>query len=819
MPVIRRPLTRGWELRLSVASAAVRPPVLPAAIAATVPGCVHTDLLAAGLIPDPYLDENELALDWIGHQRWSYVTHFSYAPDSSDRVDLVCDGLDTVATILVNGRQAGKFVNQHRSYRIPVAALLADGDNEVEVIFDSAWAYAENIKQQLGNLPNAYPTPFNFIRKMACNFGWDWGPTVVTAGIWKPIAIETWSMARLTAVRPVATVSGATGHVVVDVDLERTSDTPMTVTALIAGVRTSAAVPAGARSAQLTLAVPDVELWWPHDLGSQPLYDLSVELFADSETALDTWQRRIGFRTIRLDTHADEVGSAFILVVNDVPIFARGANWIPDDCFPSRITADRLRTRIGQGIEANINLLRIWGGGIYESDDFYGLCDELGVLVWQDFLFACAAYPEEEPIRSEVIAEARENVVRLMPHPSLVLWNGCNENIWGWFDWSWQDPVGDRTWGAGYYLDILPAIVAELDPSRPYYPGSPYSGSMDIHPNEDDYGLRHIWDVWNDVDYTEYRNHVPRFVSEFGYQGPPNISTIERSIHDRPLTHTSRGMLHHQKATDGNGKLARGAAPHLPPVERFPEWHYLMQLNQAEAIRFGVEHFRSHRGICMGTVVWQLNDCWPVTSWAAIDGDGKKKLLWYAQRAAYAPRLLTIQPRDDALALIGVNDSGVSWRGATTVQRLRFDGTVLATFETRLVVDRLAAETVVLPERISAAADRRGEFLMATTADGQRALWFFAEDKDLKLAVDVLTTAVRQREGGLEVTVHSSSLARHVAVMADRWHPDAVVDEALVTIPPGGSHTFRITAPAAALAESFANSGALRSLNELVHRD
>jgi beta-mannosidase len=815
MPVVRRELDQGWTLRLASVDPAHLPPELPPTVPARVPGCVHTDLLAAGLIVDPYLDENELALDWIGRQQWSYSTHFTYNGIDSDRVDLVCNGLDTVATVLVNGAQVGQFFNQHRSYRIPVADVLRDGDNELEVIFDSAWAYAESIKAELGDLPNAYPAPFNFIRKMACNFGWDWGPTVVTAGIWKPIAIETWSIARLARVRPTASVAGAGGRVLVELDIQRQTDAELTATARISGIQTQVSVPAGSTTATLTLDVPSIELWWPHDLGGQPLYDLDVEL-SDGRSVLDRRQQRVGFRSLRLDTHDDEIGSGFALVVNDVPIFVRGANWIPDDCFPSRITADRLRTRITQAVDANINLLRVWGGGLYESDNFYELCDERGVLVWQDFLFACAAYPEEEPVRSEVIAEATENIARLMPHPSLVLWDGCNENIWGWFDWDWQDRVGNRTWGAGYYLDILPRLMAEIDPSRPYYPGSPFSGTMDIHPNDAHHGLRHIWDVWNDVDYSRYRDSIPRFVSEFGYQGPPDISTILRSIHDQPLDHTSVGMLHHQKAADGNDKLARGAAPHLPVDERFDQWHYLMQLNQTEAIRYGIEHFRSHRGVCMGAVVWQLNDCWPVTSWAAIDGDGKKKLLWYGLRAAFADRLLTIQPRNGRPTLIGVNDGGGSWRGAATVERLNLDGEVLASFDTRLVVDRMSAASMELPARIVDADDPRREFLRATTSGGQQALWFFVPDKDLELSPDVLATVVRQRAGGVDVTVTAGALARHVALMADRWHPDAVVDEALVTILPGHTNTFRVDAPASALAADFTGSGALFCLNDIL---
>ena len=816
-PLTRTALTEGWQLWLAVANPAVRPPALPDVVPATVPGTVHTDLLAAGLIPDPYLDENELALDWIGHQTWSYRTTFTVGaggidPDA-DHVDLVCDGLDTVARVLVNGREVGRFFNQHRSYRIPLERDLRPGSNELEVVFESAWDYARSMRQELGPLPNAYPTPFNFIRKMACNFGWDWGPTVVTAGIWRPIAIETWSGVRLSRVRPTASVAGTAGHLVVELDLEGSTDAPLAVAVTVAGQRSAAVVAPGASTATLALDVPEVELWWPHDLGAQPLYDVSVEL-TGAGRLLDSWQRRVGFRSLRLDTALDAIGSAFTFVINDVPVFVKGANWIPDDCFPSRITPLRLRQRLQQSTGAHINLLRVWGGGLYESEDFYGLCDELGVLVWQDFLFACAAYPEEEPIRGEVLAEAAENVARLMPHPSLVLWNGCNENIWGWFDWDWQDGVGDRGWGAGYYLELLPALVAAIDPSRPYYPGSPYSGSMDIHPNADEHGLRHIWDVWNDIDYTAYRNSVPRFVSEFGYQAPANISTIRRAISDRPLSATSVGMLHHQKATDGNGKLARGAAPHLPAAAGFDDWHYLMQLQQAEAIRYGIEHFRSHRGTCMGTVVWQINDCWPVTSWAAVDGDGKPKLLWYALRAAYAPRLLTIQPRPEGLSLIAVNDGGARWPAAVTVERRRLDGTVLARFDTSLAVDRLATATVVLPAELTMAADPAAEVLVAT-AGGERALWFFAEDKDLMLTSGAVSSEVRPVEGGLEVTVRATALVRHLSVLADRWHPDAMAAEALVTLLPGESAVLSVAAPVDADPETFHPSGALVCLNDV----
>ncbi len=826
MPVTRRSLTSGWTVSLSSGPASA--PELPDGIPATVPGVVHTDLLAAGLIPDPYLDENEQALTWIGHGKWLYRTTFDWDHDGSAVQELLFEGLDTVAAVALNGTGIANCANQHRSYRIPVGEHLRTGSNELEVVFDPVWEYAEALRDSQGDLPNAYPSPFNFVRKMACNFGWDWGPQLVTAGIWKPVSLQTWSVARLDRVRPVVGVDGTDGTLEILIDIASDASAQvaadLTVTAAIGEVTASSVLAAGSTSGSIQLRVPDVALWWPHDLGAQPLYDLMVTLTDSTGAELDFRRQRIGFRTITLDTSADEIGSAFTFVVNGEPIFVRGANWIPDDCFPSRITRDRLAGRIDQAIAANLHLLRVWGGGMFESDDFYALCDEKGVLVWQDFLFACAAYPEEEPIRREVLAEARENVARLMPHPSLAMWNGCNENIWGHEDWtwkdrSWKDSIGDRTWGAGYYFTELPAIVAEVDPGRAYYPGSPYSGSRGIHPNDDHHGLKHIWDVWNDVDYTHYRDYVPRFVAEFGYQGPPAASTMHRSISERPLTPTSPGMLAHQKAEDGNGKLIRGAAPHLP----FPangdldidDWHYLMQVNQAEAIRFGIEHFRSNRGTCMGTVLWQLNDCWPVTSWAAVDGDGRRKLLWYALRDSCAPHLLTFQPGDGSPRVVGVNDAPTSWHGEVRVQRIRFDGTVLAQHTGRLVMDRLSSASIGLPADVVTAANPAAELLVATTESGARALHFFVPDVQLELDRAELDIDVSQTGDTVEVTVSSPTLARHVALFADRLHPDGVALDALVTILPGESHVFELTVARSIGVDELVSSKALRHLADL----
>jgi beta-mannosidase len=786
---------------------------------ATVPGCVHTDLLAAGAIPDPFLDDNEVRLHWIGRTPWTYETTFDADDLAGDRIDLVAEGLDTVATVTLNGVEVGHTANQHRGYRFDITGLIRPAGNTLSVRFDSAYAYAERVRDILGARPNAYDEPFQYIRKMACNFGWDWGPTVVTAGIWQPIGVHAWSTARLARVRPLVTVDGTTGRAEILVDLERASDGPLTVTASVGGFGAVAEVPAGSTTARLVVEVPDADLWWPRGYGEPHRYDLAVTLRAGG-MVLDEWTRHIGFRTVELDTAADADGSRFVLRVNGEPVFVRGVNWIPDDAFVTRVDRARYAERLGQGVAAGVNYLRVWGGGRYESEDFYELADELGLLVGQDFLFACAAYPEEEPIGGEVAAEAREQVVRLMSHPSLVMWVGNNENIWGFHDWDWHDELAGRTWGEGYYLRILPGIVGELDPTRPYWPGSPYSGDPTIHPNDPAHGTMHIWDVWNTHDYRHYGTYRPRFLAEFGFQAPPAFATLRRAVRDEPLTPHSPGVAHHQKAAGGNEKLARGLEGHFPAPEGFDDWHWATQLNQARAMAFGIEHFRSLKPLCMGTIMWQFNDNWPVTSWSAVDGDGRRKPLWFALRRVYADRLVTIQPRDGVPAIIAVNDTPHRWRTSLEVRRVTFDGDPRAKATVTLDVPAGGSATVSLPPDLTSPDAPAAELLVAD-GSGERALWCFAEDVDLAYPRASAAVAVRPTADGVAVDVTARTLLRDLALFPDRLDPAATVDDMLVTLLPGESVTFHVTGGAGiqrAGADAWSTAPVLRTANDLVNR-
>jgi beta-mannosidase len=798
-------------------------------VAATVPGCVHTDLMAAGVIPDPFIDDNETRLGWIGRIDWVYETSFTVDDLTAERHDLVCAGLDTVATVTLNGVEVGHTQNMHRGYRFDVRDTLRPGANDLRVEFASAYAYAEHLREVLGDRPSSYDEPYRFIRKMACNFGWDWGPTVVTAGIWQPIALESWSRGRLAQVVPQVSLAepshdalnrGSQAHspigaraglVQVHLEVERTGNEPLTVTATICGVQATASVD---ESATLELAVDDPELWWPRGYGSQHLHSLRVELTDADGAVLDSWERRIGFRSVRVSTTPDEHGTPFTLIVNDTPVFARGFNWIPDDAFVTRVTRKRYARRLSDACEANANYLRVWGGGRYESDDFYDVADELGLMVGQDFLFACSAYPEEEPFASEVAAEAHEQVVRLASHPSLVLWTGNNENVWGWHDWGWQQPLAGRTWGAGFYFDLLPSTLAALDPTRPYWPSSPWSGSSQIHPNDPAYGTSHEWEVWNRVDYAHYRDAVPRFMAEFGFQAPPAYATLRRWLSDEPLARDSPGMTHHQKAQDGDGKLQRGLDAHLPAPGDFDDWHYLTQLNQARAVSLGVQHYRSHRPVCMGALVWQLNDNWPVTSWAAVDGDGRRKPLWHELRRVFADRLLTIQPRDGRLALIAVNETDAEWSGTAEVTRYTLDGARRAKHPVELRVAPRSSSVVALPSELMGVTTP--DEVLRAEFDDRRAWWFFAEDRAIAYPPARFTATVAPAPSGFQVSVTAGTILRDLTLFPDRLDESSTVDTALVTLLPGETHTFMVYSRQALDPVALTSRPVLRCVNDIV---
>lgn len=843
LPTTFRALHQGWSLTAAELAADAPDGVAPAladGVPAVVPGEAHLDLHREGLVDEPFDGDNEAAQQWIGDTAWRYATTFAWRPGDAARHDVVALGLDTVATVELNGVELGRTENMFRSFRWDARDALREGDNSLVVTFAAPVPEALARAERDGVLPSTNHHEYNQLRKMACSFGWDWGIDVAGAGIWKPIGLDSWSGVRIAAVRPLVDVvagpDGAhDGVLVAHVEIERDGEAadgevPLRVTLtgpdgerLVA----TGSVPAGQAQGAVTVEVPGVRRWWPVGHGDQPLYD--VEVTADGAR----WAGRVGFRTVELDTTPDEAGAPFLLKVNGETVLVRGTNWIPDHAFLTEIDRDRYARRVDDALEANINLLRVWGGGIYESDDLYDLADESGLLVWQDFPFACAAYSEDEPMRAEVEAEARENVTRLSPHPSLVIWNGNNENTWGSVDWGWAGRLGGRPWGDLYYRELLPGVLAELDPTRPYSPASPYSFGDYRHPNDERYGTMHIWDVWNREDYSVYARYRPRFLSEFGFQGPPAWSTLTRVVHDEPLDPFGHQMLVHQKAHLGNAKLERGWQGHLPDPATIEDWHWTTQLNQAHAVRFGIEHVRSLTPHNTGAIVWQLNDNWPVVSWAAVDHDEHRKPLWHALRAAYAPRLATLQPRasdearaaaweglepaPDTVALVVVNDTGERLAGTWTVTREALDGSVLAKATVDVDAPARGAATVTVPTEVATFDDVAAEVLVATADDPESgvaaALRYGAEVVDQRLDPSPVRIEASPVPGGCELRLTATSLARDIFCPVDVVDPEARVDAGLVTLRAGQSVTLRITSPGGD-PEAFA--AAVRTANDLL---
>lgn len=783
-------LNSAWTVRLE--NGPDDRPLESVEIPATVPGVVHLDLLDEGLIADPYIDRNEDLQHWIGRSDWSYRCQIAgVIAGVHERTELVFEGLDTVATVLLDGEVVGTTFNQHRVYRFDVTERLVGERHELVVQFGAPVLYAEAEQERIGDLPNPYDIPFNFIRKSACNFGWDWGPQLTTSGIWKPVAIESWSGARLGAVRPSVDVRDQDiGVVDLAVELDWAGNHAVTVRAEIEGQVVTAEVEPGTNIVELHLEVPSIQRWWPVGRGDQPLYDLTVTIEVEG-TAIDTTTKTIGFRTVEVDTTAVEDGSRWAIVVNGERVWVRGTNWIPDDCLFPRVDKARYERRIDQALDANVNMLRVWGGGIYEADDFYDLCNRKGVLVWQDFLFACAAY-DEESLRDEVQAEATDAVNRLMSNPSLVIWNGNNENHWGWWSWGWPNVVGDRSWGLGFYEEILPAVVADLDPGRPYLRGSPSSGDLSRHPNDQDHGPVHLWKIWNEVDYTHYRDYQPRFVSEFGFQGPPNYATFERAITSRPLDKDNPDLVHHQKAHGGHGKLADGLAPHFEEPTNYDDWHFYTQLNQARAISVGIQHFRRLYERCAGSILWQLNDCWPVVSWAVIDGDERLKLAWYGLRTSYADRLVLVEPDSDGIAVFLVNDNREPWVADVQVRQVSVDGQVHHDYAIVREVGGDSSAKQLLPDHLSNPGEPERMLLIADV-DGLRSVYTWNNDRDLELPPATFEVSVEATTTGTKVTVIATSVIRDLCLMADRLDPAAVVDTQMVTLLPGEKHCFEIT--------------------------
>lgn len=682
-------------------------------ISATVPGCVHTDLYQNNLLSDPFFRDHEKHQFWIGERDWHYQRAFVVddALLSQERVILVCYGLDTLATVSINGVEIAKTDNMYRTYEWDVKAYLQVGENLIDVVFDSPMAYVRMKREQGGTLdswgvpPAHHISDIGWIRKEPCNFGWDWGPKLITSGIWRDMELIGFSAGRLTDVLILQEHDEA-GQVdlTVSVQAEQISD------AVKARVKVSFEgtllyqsddLPLNDRAMTVEYQVENPSLWWVAGFGEQPLYDVDVEL-VDAGQVIDRVHKRIGLRVLKLERHPEEDGESFYFSCNGVPFFSKGANWIPLTPYPHVVDEGQYQKLIQAAKDANMNMLRVWGGGIYEPDIFYDLCDEYGIAVWQDFMFACSTYPSfDDDFMTTVEAEARDNVRRIRHHASLALWCGNNEVEQGMSDNQWTRSMSWDDY-AKLFDDLLGGIVRELDPQRDYWPGSPHTPVVDredwMNPH---YGDTHLWFVWHRKEPFEwYRTRPDRFISEFGFQSFPPMETIREFALPEDDNITSYIMEYHQRSGIGNSTIIHYMLDWFRLPTSFEGVVVASQILQGMAMKYAVEHWRRNMPYTMGTLYWQFNDVWPAPTWSSLDWHGNWKALHFMAKRFYAPLLVSgLENADDGTLEIHVTSDLLTEQPALIEWQV-------TDVETGVQLDQRGAQSIVIAPNSSAGIHR-----------------------------------------------------------------------------------------------------------------
>ena len=767
----------------------------------TVPTTVCTDLLANGLLEDPYYRDNEDAALLALRSDYEYSRTFTVPEDflDADSVELVCHGIDTIADIHLNGALLFRADNMHRTWRTGVKAALHPGENAIRVCFHSAAEYAERLERE----NPVYKTSdtvdgFEQVRKAHCMYGWDWGPKLPDMGIFRSIELRAASVARFADVGVRQTHGENAVDIAVETELERLgrASGSHTVHASLTGPDgrswQECAVCSGGGQA-LAFHVDAPQLWWPNGYGEHPLYALHVELSGTDGAVLDTRDLNIGLRTLTVKTDPDEWGSKFEFCVNGVSIFAMGANYIPEDSILTRITPQRTEQLLRQCVRANYNTIRVWGGGYFQDDSFYDCCDRLGLLVWQDLLFACAVYELTDSFAQSIVAETQDNVRRLRHHASIALWCGNNELEWGWSGWDMG--FGNDPHRRADYIKqfewLLPQAVKAVDPDRFYWVASPSSGGGFDDPNDQNRGDVHYWEVWHRLKpFTEYRKYHFRFCSEFGFQSFPSPKTIGAFTLPEDRNVFSDVMECHQKNGTANGRILMYLADNFLYPTRFETLVYASQVLQAEAIRYGVEHWRANRGRCMGSLYWQVNDCWPVASWSSLDYYNRWKPLHYYAKNFYAPLLCSAADAQGLVSLrvcseqLRVQKCTVYWqlRGAQDAVLLEGQQTVDAQ-----PLSVTPAGTVDCASWLTEKAQRQTVYLcywMETEAGCTPvSVLLFCKPKHFRFAAPELSLSVQEQEDAFILTLAAEHMAKYVWLDSPDF--DFILSDNCLDIVPG----------------------------------
>lgn len=783
-----------WQLR-QLPTAATPFLRITDAITATVPGCNFTDLLAAGAIPDPFFGANETQLQDIELSDWLYQCQFdvSAADLAQGQWFLQADGLDTFCEVRLNGVLIGETDNMFVPWSFALAGALQVGSNRLELIFRSPILRARPLQQAAGLI---YPAENDksddklsvFVRKAPCHFGWDWGPRFVSSGIWRPISLQCVPLGRIVdSHAQVVSLTDAQALLAITSEVELPAgagaDLQLELSCDLLNLRQSIVVQpqAGSQTLQFAVCVDNPQLWWPAGFGEAFLYPFVLRLQVGG-VAIAQQDLPVGIRQIEVINEPDADGVCFYLKVNGVPVFCKGANYIPADAFPARVSKARLDAEFAAVTAAGMNMLRVWGGGYYQDEYFYQLADQHGVLIWQDFMFACSLYPATEDFLANVKREASANIRRLRRHPSVALWCGNNEvdMAISWWDWPAKFGYSDLQWQQlkqdyhRLFGELLPELMQQLDPKSFYLRSSPQGFWED---NADHIGNQHYWGVWHgEAPFSEFARRVPRFMTEYGFQSFPLPQSFERFLAPADWDLQADAFKVHQKHPRGNQLIRSYMQGEYAPPADFKALTYLSQVQQAQGMRQAFEAHRKAMPFCMGTLYWQLNDTWPAASWSGIDYFGQWKALHYQAKRSFAPQLLVFSASDSAVDDAGnlqlqlVSDSRQTLQATLELQLLDFAGQVLWQQQQQLQVQPLSSATIWQgqPPVVAPARTVLQARLFSWQDSGQdqqllaEQLWYFVPPLAQQLAVGTPEIQWQRQGSQLQLTLQSPVLLRQL---------------------------------------------------------
>jgi beta-mannosidase len=767
---------------------------------AKVPGTVHTDLLANKIIEDPYYRVNEKQLQWIDKADWEYRNIFIAGDDvlACEKIELEFKGLDTYAKVYLNGELLLEADNMFRTWVIDVKEKVKHGENELTILFESPTRKgldalkkfgfqlaADNDQSENGEMGSDRVSPY--VRKAPYHFGWDWGPRLVTSGIWRGIELRAWGEGRIENVQIITEnlSKNQAGLITkIELDVQKTGKYSVNISLdSILNYSGTWNLEFGIKSLEIPIFIENPELWWPNGLGDQKLYTITVEILKNNEV-IDRQETTIGLRTARLvqDPDPDGQGRSFYFEVNGRPVFAKGANYIPNDIFLNRVSPEKYEFIIKSAAEANMNMLRVWGGGIYEEDLFYDLCDQYGIMVWQDFMFACAMYPGDDAFLENVRHEAIDNVKRLRNHPSVLLWCGNNEieAAWGPYDekrgWGWKQRYTagqrDTIWKAydTLFHHILPAVVQQEDPVRPYWHSSPSAGMGQLASYETTSGDMHYWGVWHGLNpLSDFRKYKARFMSEYGFQSFPEFNSVKKYALPEDYNIESEVMAAHQRSGIGNLRIRQYMEADYKIPADFEQFLYVGQLLQAEAIKMAIESHRAEMPYCMGSLYWQINDCWPVASWSGIDYYGRWKALHYFVKEAFKPTIIICDEDADSIFLDVVSDSDEIGNLKLEIRLIDFKGNILWQGVNELGNDK--RKVTISRLEILKNTDPASVVLVSELIQDDKSidtdLLYFVKPKDLQLIDPLVKTEIKDQGENIEVVLTCNSLAKNVFLYAD----------------------------------------------------